>query len=215
MYKERLSKLTKKEKILILRYANNIIPDCIQSHIDVLQKDGYCWFGKIGKIPSKKVIDEILEEKEGTIVLYARNKCYLCKFIKAQVDTPSESYPMYYNDKLFGNGIKPNCYFKLITIKSISLSELEEYFICSSHNRVIDALLKSMSSVFIAEKVSGDIDEYNIVRKKNEDEKLDLKSPFIEENDCVYRKDGKCTLINFVNYEYECDRPKSCIKQTR
>ena len=37
----------------------------------------------------------------------------------------------------------------------------------------------------------------------------------LTENDCVYRKAGKCGLKGFVNYQYECDRPANCIRQKR
>lgn len=31
----------------------------------------------------------------------------------------------------------------------------------------------------------------------------------------LLEKNGRCSLKNFVNYQYECERPSSCIRQKR
>ena len=47
--------LVKGDKFLILRYSNGIY-DCIKKHKEVLNKIGYCWFGKIGVVPSESAL---------------------------------------------------------------------------------------------------------------------------------------------------------------
>lgn len=93
----------KGKKFLVVRYGNNIISDCIEKHKEVLVKEGYCWFGKIGTIPSEKSIKQVLNSEENYVVLYTKGKVFLCTFVDYTANKPTSAYPNYYDEYLFGS----------------------------------------------------------------------------------------------------------------
>lgn len=205
-----LEKLQQGQKLLVLRYGKQIIENCIELHQETIEEIGYCWFGKLGTVPSKKSIDAVLEEENPTIILYARGSAFLCGFSEVTYDKPEEGYPDYYNTELFEKCSYPTIYFKLTAIEQLDVNELEKFTVISSGNSAINTLMHSMSSfLFISygkEKITKL--EPKEKPKVNRKEKL-------PENDCVYKKDGKCSLKSFVNYQYDCNRPSTCMKQRR
>ncbi|MDD6516226.1 MAG: hypothetical protein PUG45_12620 [bacterium] len=195
------------QKVLIIRYGKK--PDCIEKHCDVLTDNGYCWFGKIGVVPSKKVVDAILAEEFPKIVLYSQGKGYVADVTEIAYEKPVEGYPQYYQEELFDELVFPKSYFKLISIKHLSGEELSNLTIVSSGSSAIETLNRSMSSFFFAEY--GKSKTIIIDKKKRKSN----KKQGIGINECYYRKNGKCTKRNFVNYEYKCERPSTCIGQKR
>lgn len=206
--------LQENEKFLVLRYGTNIIPDCIEKHIEVINNTGYCWFGKIGVVPSQKALKQIAEQSTHRIVLYTKGKAYLCNFVDYTTNKPANHYPEYYNQYLFGQSKEPSIYFKLTSIDEIQLSVLDKAVVVSSRNRLQDTLNRSMSSYFLAEIPGGKEDVKATTMIQNKDSSK-TKKELLPENDCRYRKDGKCTLKSCINYLYECDRPNRCLKQKR
>lgn len=67
-----LERLRQGQKLLVLRYGKQIISNCIELHEEKIEDIGFCWFGKLGTIPSNKSIEAVLEEDDPAIVLYAR-----------------------------------------------------------------------------------------------------------------------------------------------
>ena len=62
------------QKTLIIRYGKK--GNCIEEHNSVIEEDGYCWFGKIGVVPSAKVVQAVLEEDNPIIPIFQMNmKC--------------------------------------------------------------------------------------------------------------------------------------------
>lgn len=66
------------QKVLLFRVNMNVKKDAIEKHEEVLLKDGFCWFGKIGRIPMREKIEEVLKEKYPHILLYTKKKLFLC-----------------------------------------------------------------------------------------------------------------------------------------
>lgn len=178
-----LEKLQQGQKLLVLRYGKQIIENCIELHQETIEEIGYCWFGKLGTVPSKKSIDAVLEEENPTIILYARGSAFLCGFSEVTYDKPEEGYPDYYNTELFEKCSYPTIYFKLTAIEQLDVNELEKFTVISSGNSAINTLMHSMSSfLFISygkEKITKL--EPKEKPKVNRKEKL-------PENDCVYKK---------------------------
>ena len=202
------------QKFLVIRFGTNIVEDCVEKHQDIIEQNGYCWFGKIGVVPSQKVLQSVFEEEKPTLILYTRNKAYICELLETTDKKPIEGYPKYYEDELFETGRVPKIYFKLRSIHKMELSELSKCIICSSGNGLLNTLNKSMSSFFVAEVPnSNSIRREDVTIKKTRPQKN--KTNKLDINDCLYRKDGKCNLKGFVNYQYECTRPSNCIKQKR
>lgn len=205
-----LSKLEPGQKLLILRYGKQIVENCIQLHRDKIEISQYCWFGKLGTIPSKKSIDAMMSEKCPKLILYARNTAYLCDVNSVSFEEPQDGYPDYYKTELFSKQIFPTVYFKLTSIEPIEIKELENFTVMSSGNAAINTLMHSMSSFLFVEYGKS-----KIVVAKTKGQLQTAARKKLSENDCVYRKAGRCGLRGFVNFQYECDRPSNCIRQKR
>lgn len=203
--------MKKGQKFLVIRYADNIVDNCIDLHREVLEKIGFCWFGKIGTSPSKKILSSVLEEEIPIVVLYKSGEAYECKLLECSEKKPDNGFPEYYKQHLFEASIKPSSYYKLGSIERLSATELGKCIVVSSRNQLTDTLHRSMASFFYAEFPG---DKEKIVQSKPEIKKVEEKI-LLGENDCKYRKSGKCTLKSCINYLYDCDRPSMCLKQKR
>jgi hypothetical protein len=193
-------------KILIIRYGENIIPNCIQRHKEVVDNEGFCWFGKIGKVPSGKILNETINTTN-KIILYSKNDCFICNCMEYSIEQPTNHYPNYYDECIFNKGINPPIYFKLQNIEYLNKKVLEDLVISSSGNALINVLNKSMNSFFVAE-LKG---TKSFPKKKKEE----INQQIINKNSiCKFLIDGKCANKKSVNYKYECLRPNMCIKQT-
>lgn len=205
-----LSDLQQGQRLLVLRYGKQIIENCIELHQEKVDSLGYCWFGKLGTIPSKKSIDAMLSEENPMLILYARNSAFICKVSEVVYDKPNNGFPDYYKEELFDKLSFPSVYFKLSSIESIDINELERFIVISSGNSATNTLMHSMASFLFVSygKSSYSEEKPKVSIQKSKKEKL-------TSNDCVHRKDGRCSLKGFVNYQYMCDRPANCIKQKR
>lgn len=205
-----LSNLQQGQKLLVVRYGKQIIKNCIELHQEKIDSLGYCWFGKLGTVPSKKSIDAMLDEENPMLILYARSSAYICEVSEVIYDKPDNGFPDYYQIELFDKLLYPTVYFKLTSIKMLDINELEKFIVLSSGNTAINTLMHSMSSFLFVSYGKSQI----MVDKQKENMKVPKRIK-LTENDCVYRKAGKCGLKGFVNYQYECDRPANCIRQKR
>jgi len=204
------------QKFLVVRFGTNIVEDCVEKHQEVINDFGYCWFGKIGVGPSQKLLQSVFEEEEPTLVLYTRNQAYVCELIETTEDRPVEGYPSYYTESLFYAGRNPKIYFKIKSMKKWELSELSRCVVCSSGNSLIQTLNKSMSSFFFAEMPDlNGVRSNRLMSVKADKNTGSEKKEKLDINNCFYRKDGKCSLKSFVNFQYDCTRPSTCIKQKR
>ena len=202
-----MEELTEGQRVLIIRYGKK--KDCIEKHQEVLENIGYCWFGKIGVIPSAKVIKAIQDEDVPKIVLYSQGKSFVADMTEVSYEKPQEGYPAYYQTELFDETVFPKSYYKITSIKPLDGNDLDKLRIVSSGSRALDTLNRSMSSFFFAE--FGKARLVSTIEKKT-------KRPKIKEidiNDCVYRKNGMCGRKGFINYGYECERPSGCAGQKR
>lgn len=141
-----LDKLQQGQKLLVLRYGKQIVENCIELHQEVIDEKGYCWFGKLGTVPSKKSIDAVLDEEKPSIILYARGSAFLCEISEVGYEKPNEGYPVYYKKELFDKLSFPTIYFKLVSMESLNVNELDKFTVISSGNSAINTLLHSMSS---------------------------------------------------------------------
>lgn len=151
-------------KILVLRYGTNILQNCIEEHIKVCEDNGFCWFGKIGRAPSVKAINDVFENEKGAVILYSKDECYLCKAEGISYDQPKCGYPSYYDDYIYNKGLSPSMYVKLTSIEKISTNDLEKLVVSSSKNKLITTLNKSMNSFFVAEVVGADSNRKNVAK---------------------------------------------------
>lgn len=196
------------EKILLLRYSDFHGVDTISAHQEVVNKDGMCWWAKIGKQPSEKYISEIREQKNPHCLLYTPGVLHLCQLGEIIEHRPESNYPDYYVRDIFGKENEPRVYFGLLSIEKIELSFLENYIVSASEKEVLYDLKKTISSyMFIQHKDAPR--KPKVTRQKRKETKKEI----VNKNDCVYRKDNLCSNRRCINFLYECLRPQMCLKQ--
>ena len=153
------------QKLLVLRYNTKVEPECIKLHQNVIQQTGYCWFGKIGKIPSAWMLEAVFAEKAPAILLYNRSGTFLSTLEDFSYETQQEGIPEYYINQLYNNGVFPESYFKLTSIEKINTSILEHLFVFSSGKNMHETLNgRAMSSFFFVgyEQTKDSIDKKGI-----------------------------------------------------
>jgi hypothetical protein len=200
------------QKSVIIRYGKNIISDCIEKHMETIKENGYCWFGKIGVVPSKKVMDAVLAEDTPIVVLYSNGLAYIAALEEISLKQPDKGYPEYYQAELFEKLIYPKSYYKFTSIKKMTKEDLDKLRVVSSGSYAITTLSRSMSSFFYVEYEKTRV---VIERKEKKQPKKKKEKAQVAINDCVYKKDGKCNKKGFVSFQFECKRPSSCMGQKR
>ena len=181
-----------RQKYLLLRYSD-VERNCIDLHQEIIQQVGYCWFGKIGSVPSSKMLSEVFFEQSPVLVLYRKNASYICELEKYTLQTPNKGIPEYYNSK----GINPSIYFCLRSITQCDNSLFHTSIVMSTGAYVEDVIYRSRIPFMLCQYID------------------ESKMPPLAEDDCRYQKDGFCTCRSCVNYDCLCERPKQCTKQRR
>lgn len=90
-------------KTISLRYAENFAPECgtIQAHQDMIEKNGYVWYGKMSSPFSNKVITEVLNNEKPKVLLIRSGgkERYWAYIDKIQKETPPlDEIPEYYRN---------------------------------------------------------------------------------------------------------------------
>lgn len=181
------------QKFMILRYSNSIVHDCISQHKGLINSLGYCWFGKIGNIPSEKILHAVYAEKDPCIVLYKKGDSYLCQTDGYSTERPEIGYPEYYDTEV----LNPSVYFRLTSIEKCNDDLFKNSVVISTGNFAEDALYHSRIPFTLC---------------KYEDERLYQRLP---SDQCRYNREGFCTNRVCVSYNCYCERPSSCMKQRR
>ncbi|MDD5792673.1 MAG: hypothetical protein PUD22_08830 [Erysipelotrichaceae bacterium] len=145
--------IKKMEKMLLVRYSDFLFSNCIEEHKKIIEKNGYCWFGKVGKQkPSKKFCDIVLKNERPMIFLHSAKKCYICDVENIVFEKPDDNaYPEYYNDILYDKGNYPSAYFKIRSCYEIEKAVLSNFIVSSSRNLLPSSLHSSMNSIFLVE----------------------------------------------------------------
>ena len=92
-----------KETTVALRFADTFAPSegTIQAHQNMIDKQGFVWYGKLGAAVSSKVANLIMENENPRILLIHSGKAgrYWAYIKKIQYDIPTKSeIPEYYRD---------------------------------------------------------------------------------------------------------------------
>lgn len=137
--------MAENKDFMLLRYSTLYVPDCIQKHKSILEEKGYCWFGKVGTVPSITLLQRMISAKEPTLVLYKKGAAYICRVEKYSFTRPSDGIPNYYNDE----GIFPNVFFKLLSIEQCEQSFLENSNLVTSGANLFAVLSHSRASYML------------------------------------------------------------------
>lgn len=90
-------------KTISLRYDENFAPECgtIQAHQDMIEKNGFVWYGNLGSPFSNEVISDVLNNEKPKILLIRSGgiERYWAYIDKIQNETPPlDEIPEYYRN---------------------------------------------------------------------------------------------------------------------
>ena len=200
-----ITELEHGQALLVLRYSLSFKPDIIEIHQEMLKKNGYVWYGKLGAVTSPRIVAETFVAKNPALLLYSKGKAYLCGIAEITGNKPQGNYPKYYDDEC----IFPGCYYKLISIDEVDEEILNHLYVRSSKRVLSDTLSRQCtSSCFF-------VSYEEILPLKAKIEKKRTKNEKLSKDDCRYKQDGKCQRNGFINFGYECTKPSGCAKQKR
>ena len=185
--------LQNEQRFLLLKYSTALEKECIKMHKRVIDELGYCWFGKIGSVPSSKMLEPVFAEEKPIIILHKSNASYICESDAYSVDHKDVGVPSYYE----AYDIRPTIYFRLLKIEKCDSSVFHNSIVCSTGTFVEDALFHARIPFMLC---------------RYEDEKMHIP---LGVNECRYAVDGFCTCRASVNYSCCCDRPSTCRFQRR
>ena len=197
-----VSKLVSGQNLLVLKYSTKIKKDIIDEHKALIDKNGYCWYGKLGNATSEQIVSSIKGADNPAIILYTKGKLFLCDFVEMTTSRPSSGYPAYY-DKEY---IYPSCFFKLTSIDEAPLDILG-YLIVRSSGRILSDIFSKQcmaSTLFVAYKKVEELPSIpkNKVAKGQAVPKTEI---------CKYSQNRICECRKSVNFRYPCERPMTCL----
>lgn len=137
-------------RTIALRFGENIAPPegTIVVHQNMIDKNGYVWYGKFGSPVSGKVSSKILENDNPRILLIqsGKNKRYWAYVENIQWERPTEgSYPSYYEQAMD----RFKTWFKLVRIEEAPSDIMSRCHVASSGALLAHASRSSMSPYFI------------------------------------------------------------------
>lgn len=146
-------KINEGQLVLLMKFSEIFLKSPIENHIEVLQKSGFVWYGKLGTKPSDKTIKSILFDNKYHIILHSvKGDSFLCEAADVITSHPKDNYPKYY-DEIESLKNKPfKCYFKLVDIIKLEDKFLREYVLASTGEPAGNSLRNSMASIFILRK---------------------------------------------------------------
>ena len=139
-------------KTIALRFGEHFAPECgtISAHQEIIDKLGYVWYGKMGSVVSKKVIDVLLSTEEPKILLIrsGRAERYWAYIEEVKTEKPeSKGIPYYYRD----NTDKFKIWFKVKKFELAEKGVMSKCLVASSGQQLGEVSKHSMSPYFIIE----------------------------------------------------------------
>ncbi len=139
-------------KTVALRFGETFSPECgtIAAHQELIDTNGFVWYGKMGSAVSDKIITEILSDETPRILLIRSGKPerYWADVLEIQHKIPPVAYiPEYYRDMagMF------NTWFKVKGFELASNNVMSQCKVTSSGNSLSEVSKHSMSPYFIIE----------------------------------------------------------------
>lgn len=137
-------------KTIALRYSENFAPDegTISAHQEIIESNGYVWYGKLGTKISTEAKNSILTEDNPKILLIHSGKkdrywAYV-KEILFECPEDIENIPSYYRD----DRIKFKTWFKVTHFEKASNDVLSKCIVASSKQPLSLVSKHSMSPYF-------------------------------------------------------------------
>ena len=124
-------------RTIALRFADNYAPKegTIKLHQEIINNNGYVWFGKFGNTLSQKNIDLLMSQPDR-------------KFLLIKSGFPDRSnIPEYYRN----NTDKIKCWFKIRKIERTENNVMSKFIISSSKMPLSEASKHSLNPYFVIE----------------------------------------------------------------
>ena len=143
-------------KTIALRFGETFAPDCgtIAAHQNIIDKNGFVWYGKIGAKVSHNIIEELLKSDSPRILLINSGKAdrYWAYISEVAFDHPAPNeYPAYYGDKID----RMKTWFKVTSFEGADRDILKKCIVTSSGSSLSEASKHSMSPYFKIEYTEG------------------------------------------------------------
>lgn len=137
-------------KTIALRFSENFSPPIgtIAAHQQLIDSEGYVWYGKLGTPISAKVADEIMQNEDPKILLISSGKQdrYWAHITEVSRSLPSEkNIPEYYRHM----SDKFKCWFRVKFFEIAPKGIMAECYIASSKVILSQTSKHSMSPYFI------------------------------------------------------------------
>lgn len=137
-------------RTVALRFAENFAPECgtIAAHRELIDTNGYVWYGKLGSAVALRTVSEILEDEDPRILLiHSGGQDRWWAHIEAiQRTTPClDEIPEYYRGKAVDFG----CWFKVVRFERAAKDVMSRCVVASSGKQLTSASRHSMSPYFI------------------------------------------------------------------
>lgn len=142
------------EEIVVLKFSEAIKTNCMEEHIRVIEEKGFCWYGKVGKSISEKIINLIMNSENRNMLFYKKNGLYIAKVEAVTDKVQVENVPEYYKDLLYSEMNYPNTFFKISKLKPIELAYLDN-FNTTTGKRLSEAIVRCMNPVIVAKCVKN------------------------------------------------------------
>ena len=138
-----------------LRYAEKFAPEggTIKAHQDVIDENGFVWYGKIGQPLSGKtceLFEEYFSENQEAKILLIHSggtKRYWAYIDKVQRDKPKEDYPQYYGTL----SCEMKTWFRVVRFELAPPNVMSTCRVKSSGASLSEVSKHSMSPFFIIE----------------------------------------------------------------
>ena len=137
---------------IALRYAEKFAPNegTIQAHQDLIDKNGFVWYGKMGNSVSDANISKVMSQKNPRILLIHsggqdRYWAYISAIKKEQ--PVNEEFPEYYRNI----ADKFKTWFRITGFEKAERGVMSKCIVSSSRAILSDASRQSMSPYFLIE----------------------------------------------------------------
>ena len=146
-------------KMISLRFGENFAPKqgTIQAHLDIIKKNGYCWFGKYGNNISDNILDQWKKEPKQYLLLIrsGRFERYFANVLEVKKDSPKDikNIPSYYRKDID----KIKVWFKIDKIVEAPNDIVSKCFLVSNGTGLGTASKISMNPCMFVE-TTDDID---------------------------------------------------------
>ena len=137
-------------RTIALRFSNNFAPESgtIAAHEELIARNGYVWYGKLGSPLSTKVIEAVLKNEDARFLLIhsGTQKRYWAHISAIQREQPNlGEVPEYYHDK----ADKIHAWFKVTRFENADPKVMSHCVVASSQMPLSAASRHSMSPYFI------------------------------------------------------------------